>query len=105
MACGACGGGNKAARAMQSRVVNQQVNQQANRQSKLIAKPSQIPVLRPTATTKIVVATQNNTAIKVKQQLKDLKNCPLCNAPLTHIVSGSGIRNRKSCPRCRKTFI
>jgi transposase-like protein len=41
----------------------------------------------------------------VKQQLRDLKTCPLCGSTLSPILSGSGVRNRKRCSRCNRTFI
>lgn len=96
MGCG-CGGGGAAAKAMQKRVVNQQSKVRAT-------KPIQAPILRPTSTTRIVVSTPapSNT-IKVKQ-LKDLKVCPLCGSPLSHTLSGSGVRNKKQCTRCHRSF-
>jgi hypothetical protein len=95
MACGSCGGA--AARAIQKRAIGEQAK------AKPVSKPTQIPKIRPTSTTRIVIAAPN-TAIKIKQQLKDLKKCPLCGSALSPIISGSGARNRKKCTRCNRTF-
>lgn len=94
MACGACGGA--AAKAIQRRAVSES-------KPKPIQKPTQTPRLRPAATSKIVIKTTNT--IKVKEQLRGLKSCPLCGAALSPILSGSGARNRKRCTRCNRTFI
>jgi hypothetical protein len=95
MACGSCGGA--AARAIQKKAVGEQAR------IKPTAKPAQIQKIRPIPTTRIVVATPS-TAIKIKQQLKDLKKCPLCGSALSPVLSGSGARNRKKCTRCNRTF-
>ena len=100
MGCGGCGGGRSIARTMQKSVIGGQPKPRP------APKPMPAPRLRPTATTRIVISTPiPRTAIKVKQQLKDLKTCPLCGLPLSHVVSGSGVRNRKRCSRCNRTFI
>jgi hypothetical protein len=98
MACGSCGGA--AARTMQKRAVGEQSKARQTQ----ITKPVQIPKMRPMSTTKIVVSTPSS-AIKVKQQLKDLKSCPICGSILSHVVSGSGVRYRKRCLHCNRTFI
>jgi hypothetical protein len=95
MACGSCGGA--AARAIQKRVIGEKVK------AKPVSKPTQVPSMRPAPTTRIVVAA-SSTSIKVKQQLKDLKKCPLCGSALSPILSGSGARNRKKCTRCNRMF-
>jgi hypothetical protein len=97
MGCGACGGG-AAARAMQSKAVR------AQPKTKPAPKQISAPSIRPTSTARIVVSTPSQ-AIKVKQQLRDLKTCPLCGSTLSPILSGSGVRNRKRCSRCNRTFI
>ncbi|MFA5767133.1 MAG: hypothetical protein WC919_04375 [Candidatus Paceibacterota bacterium] len=97
MGCGACGGGS-AARVMQKRAVGTQPR------AKPAPAPISTPRMRPASTTRIVVATPSQS-IKVKQQLRDLKTCPLCGSTLSPILSGSGVRNRKRCSRCNRTFI
>jgi hypothetical protein len=97
MACGACGGGS-AAKVMQNRAVGTQPR------TRPVQKPIPAPRIRPTSTARIVVSTPSQS-VKVKQQLRDLKTCPLCGSTLSPILSGSGVRNRKRCTRCNRTFI
>jgi len=99
MACGSCGG--ISAKSVQRRALSIQKTGQAKTQT---AKSVSAAQMRPTSTTRIV-ATTPASAIKVKQQLKDLKSCPLCGSILSHVVAGSGVRNRKRCLHCNRTFI
>ena len=99
MGCGGCGGG--AAKTMQRRVVGAQ---QSRPNPTTAPRPIQAPRLRPTPTSRIVISVPTST-LKVKQQLKDLKVCPLCGSPLSPVMSGSGARNRKQCSRCNRTFV
>ena len=94
MACGGCGGG--AAKIVQRRAIGER--------PKATLRPMPTPRFRPAPTTRIVITTPSTT-IKVKQQLKDLKTCPLCGSTLSPILSGSGVRSRKRCSRCNRTFI
>ena len=96
MGCGGCGG---ASRSMQKAAA-----QRAARPTPT-TRPAPAPRLRPTTTTKMVVTSSPNVIIKVKQNLQDLKACPLCGSQLSPILSGSGARNRKRCTRCNRTFI
>ena len=96
MACGGCGGA--AARTVSSRAV-------AGQPRTIPApRPMPAPRLRPASTTKIAVSVPSNNIIKVKQNVRDLKACPLCGSPLSPILAGSGAKSRKRCTRCNRTF-
>jgi transposase-like protein len=43
--------------------------------------------------------------VKTKENIKNLTLCPLCGSKLSPILSGSGVRNRKRCTRCNRTFV
>jgi hypothetical protein len=99
MGCGGCGG-KAAATVAQNRVIGaQQVRPKAT------PRLTQVPKLRPSPTTKVVIGSTPRTTIKTKQQLRDLKVCPLCNSTLTPILTGNGAKNRKRCLRCNRTFV
>lgn len=96
MPCGSCGGKSAA------QIARRKVDVPARTQ---IPKPTQIPKIRTTPTTKTVFKALNATPVKViKQQLRELKTCPLCGSTLTPTISGTGVRNRKRCLRCNRTF-
>lgn len=97
MGCSGCGGNSSI------KVVRNSIG------SKNISKPTYTPILRPKPTTKIVMSFpkpgETNVALMARQRAKDMKLCPICNATLSTVLSGSGARNRKKCTHCNRVFV
>ena len=45
-----------------------------------------------------------NITVMAKSRASSLLLCPICNAPLRSIISGSGPRIRKKCSNCNREF-
>ena len=94
MGCGGCGGASSI---------------KVDRTPRSIPKHTPAPILRPASTRKLInspkpVFKPSGTIVRARKRAAAVKICPVCGAPLTPVISGSGARKRKQCARCGQTF-